>query len=65
MGEAPSPLQMPRAVAEPLARLDRRENKEFDMNTEHPELPEEESEVILYTTDDGMAQVSLRSHNQL
>ena len=56
---------MPRAVAESLARLDRRENKEFDMNTEHPEMPEEESEVILYMTDDGKAQVSLRSHNQL
>ena len=65
MGEAPSPLPVQRAVAEPLARLDRRVNKEFDMNTEHPELPEEESEVILYTTDDGMAQVPLRSHNQL
>ena len=35
------------------------------MNTEHPELPEEESEVILFTTDDGMAQVSLTSHDQL
>ena len=65
MGEAPSPLPVPRAVAESLARLDRRENKEFDMNTEHPELPEEESEVILYMTDDGKAQVSLRSHDQL
>ena len=56
---------MLRAVAESIARLDKRENKEFDMNTEHPKMPEEESEIILYMTDDGKAQVSLRSHNQL
>ncbi len=29
--------------------------KEFDINTEHPEMPEEEGKVILYTTDDGKA----------
>lgn len=29
---------MPRAVAESIARLDKRENKEFDMKKEHPEL---------------------------
>ena len=56
---------MQRAVAESIARLDKRVNKEFDMNTEHPEMPEEESEVILYMTDDGKARVSLRLHNQL
>ena len=33
------------------------------MNTEHPELPEEGSKVILYTTDDGKAQVSLMSRD--
>ena len=33
------------------------------MNTEHPELPKEESTVILYTTDDGKAQVSLMSRD--
>ena len=33
------------------------------MNTEHPEMPKEESKVILYTTDDGKAQVSLMSRD--
>jgi Virulence protein len=33
------------------------------MNTEHPEMPEEESKIILYTTDDGKAQVSLMSRD--
>ena len=54
---------MPRAVAESLARLDKREDKEFDMKKEETELPEEESKVILYTTDDGKAQVSLMSRD--
>lgn len=54
---------MPRAVAEPLTGLDKRENKEFDMKKEHSEMPEEESKVILYTTDDGKAQVSLMSRD--
>ena len=33
------------------------------MNPKHPEMPEEESKVILYTTDDGKAQVSLMSRD--
>ena len=33
------------------------------MNNEHQEQPEEESKVILYTTDDGKAQVSLMSRD--
>ena len=56
-------VQVPRAVAEPIARLDQHENKEFDMKKEHPEMPEKESKVILYTTDDGKAQVSLMSRD--
>ena len=37
--------------------------EEPDMNTEHPEMLEEESNVILYTTNDGKAQVSLMSRD--
>ena len=33
------------------------------MNNEHQEQPEEENKVILYTTDDGKAQVSLMSRD--
>ena len=33
------------------------------MKKEETELPEEENKVILYTTDDGKAQVSLMSHD--
>ena len=33
------------------------------MNTEHPELPGEGSKLILYTTDDGKARVSLMSRD--
>ena len=33
------------------------------MKKEHPEMPEKESKVILYTTDDGKAQVSLMSRD--
>ena len=32
-------------------------------NKEHVEMPEEESKIILYTTDDGKAQVSLMSRD--
>jgi hypothetical protein len=63
LDEDPAPLQVPRAVAVPLAGLDKRENKEFDMKKEETEMPEEESTIILYTTDDGKAQVSLMSRD--
>ena len=33
------------------------------MKNEHVEMPEEESKIILYTTDDGKAQVSLMSRD--
>ena len=33
------------------------------MKKEHSEIPEEESKLILYTTDDGKAQVSLMSRD--
>ena len=33
------------------------------MKNEHTEIPEEESKIILYTTDDGKAQVSLMSRD--
>ena len=33
------------------------------MKKEETELPEEESKIILYTTDDGKAQVSLMSRD--
>ena len=33
------------------------------MKKEHVEMPEEESKIILYTTDDGKAQVSLMSRD--